>query len=118
MRVNNNEIESGSGFINDGKLIAYFHGMNVQDVCAFGETAVVELDGTEYTTTCIESVHKEDTDSQIVWLVQSNTEVELAEANAELTAIKNALSELGDGVTLTKLKTFMTAVKEAVGYDE
>ena len=111
-----NDVEYNGGVVSlEGMIIATFTDKPGWDVIqTMPEVATVG----DYTVDGIVSIRYRDNDVEIRWTDAETTEARLEKANAELDAIKNALSELGDGVTLAKLKTFLTAVKEAVGYDE
>ena len=128
IQISGNDYEAEYATIENGKASVFVNGITAVDALAWGNSVALAVDGAEYKTTELLIVQKSDSGCAILWAVEvsdtSRLESELAEANAtiaeqnsKLSAIRTALDDLGDGVTLTKLKTFLAAVKQAVNYE-
>ena len=124
-----------------GEAVATPNRLNIlinEDIeTAFGwnKEMTVNVGGIEYTVKALAMIIKNDSLLQVEWEKESDiaalekqlhekqeeleeTETKLSDRLAELGNIRSAIAELGAGVpTLSKLISFLNAVKEAIHYD-
>jgi hypothetical protein len=118
---------NGSGQIEGNHLSVIFLG-DMADAFAWDKTMQVNIDGAEHTVTALRSIGRYDDQVRCEWDIASEA-VELAsqlaaaqatinENNSRIEKIRQAIRNIGLIPTLSELKAFLTAVKEAIHYDD
>lgn len=117
---------NGSGQIEGNHLSVIFLG-DMADAFAWDKTMQVNIDGAEHTVRALRSIGRYDEQVRCEWDIASEA-AELAsqlaaaqatinERNERIEKIRQAISSMGLIPTLSELRAFLTAVKEAIHYD-
>ncbi len=118
---------NGSGQIEGNRLSVIFMG-DMADAFQWDKTMTVVIDGAEHTVSSLRSIGRYDEQVRCEWDIASEA-VELAsqlaaaqatinESNGRIEKIRQAIRNIGLIPTLSELKAFLTAVKEAIHYDD
>lgn len=115
---------NGSLSVIDGNLSVMILA-DISDAFAWDKALTITADGTEHNVSSLVGIGRYDEQIRVEWELESETadlERQLTKAKAELnisnekiSRVKDAIAALGEGIpTLSKLREFLTAVKEAI----
>ena len=116
----------GSGAVTANRLSVVIRA-DMQESFAWNKEMTVIVDNEEHDVLSLRSISRYDDQIRVEWECETEAtrlekkleqkEEELAESSNMLNGIRDAIEALGTGIpTLSKLKTFLDAVKEAIHY--
>lgn len=127
LKINGTEYE-GEARVTE-KTVDVMITAKMSDAFAWDAPIAVTVNGVEYSVNGLQMLTQNGDRIQVAWHRESDAEnlerqlteaqTELTESNSRLDAIREAIKDLGTGIpTLTKLTAFLSAVKEAIHYDD
>lgn len=123
--INGKNYETRNSVYGDVEKVWFDLPITLEDAVSFGDTPEITLFGKAIEVDSIRSIERTESAVRVAWYLPSlehrlerqleETKSALNISNGKISRVKDAIAALGEGIpTLSKLREFLTAVKEAI----
>lgn len=123
--INGKDYEARNSVYDDVEKVWFDLPITLEDAVSFGDTPEITLFGKTIEVDSIRSIERTESAVRVAWYLPSlehrlerqleETKAALNVSTEKISRVKDAIAALGEGIpTLSKLREFLTAVKEAI----